>query len=130
MFKRKKFFIGGIIIFIAIGYLAYTGFQSSATYYFTVSELLAQGSDTYGQSVRVNGDVGEIKLEKESGDRHIRFVLTEGGESLPVIYRGVVPDAFQTNIDVVVEGHLNDTGDFEADSILVKCPSKYVPENE
>ena len=59
--------------------------------------------------------------------------MTSGGDtSLPVVYSGVVPDAFKQNADVVVEGSLTRAGTFEADSLLVKCPSKYeaAPEDQ
>jgi len=42
-----------------------------------------------------------------------------------VVYSGVVPDAFKPDADVVLEGKLTASGTFEADNLLVKCPSKY-----
>ncbi|MFC1872359.1 cytochrome c maturation protein CcmE [Chloroflexota bacterium] len=130
MFKRKKFIIGGFIIFLAIAALAYTGYNDSATYYYTVSEVFEKAPISPGQGIRVNGNVENSVLDKSGGDRVLTFDITEGGKSLEVEYRGVVPDAFQDDIDAVVEGKLTERGVFEADSIMVKCPSKYVPENE
>ena len=43
MLKKKRFLIGGIIICIAVGYLAITGFLDSNQYYYTVSEAAALG---------------------------------------------------------------------------------------
>ena len=128
MLGRKKFIIGGIIICTAVGYLAYMGFASSATYYYTVSELLEQTKSVEVTNVRVNGQVVSDSIEREAGELTLRFIITEGGKSLPVIYRGVVPDAFKDGIDIVIEGHLNSAGVFQADNILTKCPSKYDPE--
>ena len=127
MLRKKKFLIGGIIIFLAIGYLGYMGFQGSATYYYTVSELLDQGSSIYGENVRVNGQVAPGSIEQEPGDFIMRFNMIEGGQSLPVVYQGAVPDTFKVGNEVVVEGYLNSTSIFQANTILVKCPSKYVP---
>ena len=129
MLKKKRFLFGGIIVFIAIGYLGFMGFQSSATYYYTVSELIEQGSSVYGQNVRVNGLVSPGSVEQELGSLTLRFTVTEGERSLPVVYHGVVPDAFKVGSEVVVEGHLNSDGVLQSDTILTKCPSKYVPED-
>ena len=127
MLRRKKFLIGGLIVFLAIAYLAYMGFQSSATYYYTVSELVHMGNSIHGENVKVNGQVAAGSVEKEPGSLVLRFTIIEGGENLPVVYKGVVPDAFKVGNDIVVEGHLNPEGIFQANTILVKCPSKYVP---
>ena len=125
---RKKFVIGGAIIVIAVGYLAYMGFASSATYYYTVSEFVARQSSINGTNVRVNGQVMSNSVNKEPGGLTLRFTITEGGENLPVVYQGITPDAFKDGSDIVIEGSLNSAGVFEAANILTKCPSKYVPE--
>ena len=127
MLKKKRFLFGGIIVFIAIGYLGYMGFQSSATYYYTVSELMKQGSSIYGQNVRVNGLVYPGSVEQEPGSLTLKFTLTEGGRSLPVIYHGAVPDIFKADSEVVIEGYLNSDGVFQSGEIMTKCPSRYVP---
>ncbi len=129
MLRKKRFLIGGIIVFLAIGYLGYTGFESSATYYYEVGEVLAQGNSIYDVNVRVNGQVAAGSVEQETERRTLRFTIVdiEGEESLPVVYQGVVPDSFKVGNEVVAEGHLNSNGVFQANTILTKCPSKYVP---
>ena len=128
MLRNKKFLIGGIIIFLAIGYLSFMGFADSATYYYTVSELMEQGDSIYGENVRVNGQVVPGSVEQEAGSFDLKFSVAEGGESLAVVYHGVVPDTFKAGNEVVSEGHLDATGIFEAHTLMPKCPSKYVPE--
>ncbi len=126
--RKKRFLIGGIVVFLAIGYLGYTGFQSSATYYYTVGELIDQGSSIYGENVRVNGQVAPGSLKQESAGGILRFTIVDEGESLLVAYQGVVPDTFKVGNEVVVEGYLNSNGVFEVNTILTKCPSRYVPQ--
>ncbi len=130
MLRKKRFLIGGIVIFLAIGYLGFMGFQGSATYYYTVSELMERGSLIYGENVRVDGEVAPGSVEQEAQGTILRFTITdiEGEESLPVIYQGVVPDTFKVGNEVVIEGQLNSDGIFQANTILAKCPSRYVPE--
>ncbi len=126
---KRKFLIGGIILFIAIGYLGYTGFVSSATYYYEVGELLGQSDLLLGQSVRVNGTVVPGSIEQETQGLALKFIIkdVELAATLPVVYHGAVPDTFKAGNDVVVEGKYTAEGTFEATTILTKCASKYIP---
>ncbi len=130
MLRKRKFLIGGLIVFLAIGYLGFMGFTASATYYYTVSELMEQGSSAYGGNVRVNGEVAPGSVEQKSGSFVLKFTIVdvEGEESLPVVYQGVVPDTFKVGNAVVVEGQINPDGVFQAHTLMPKCPSRYLPE--
>ncbi len=123
---KRRFLIGGVFILIGVVYLAYTGFQGAATYYYTVSEFLANPASS-GKTVRVDGEVITGSIQQGPGELEMRFVLSGGDKSLPVAYRGAVPDAFGEGREVVVQGQAGADGTFQADSILTKCPSKYVP---
>ena len=70
---------------------------------------------------------------KPTGDGHqqaLRFTLRDRGgtKTVPVVYRGSVPDLFKTGREVVVDGRLVD-GELRAvpGSLVTKCPSKYAP---
>ena len=128
MLKRKRFIFVGLIVIVALGYLGFVGFQSAATYYYTVSELMEQESPGYGETIRVNGRVAPGSVEQEPGSLTMRFTISEGDQSLPVIHQGVVPDAFKVGNEVVVEGYIDQDGIFQSNNIMAKCPSKYVPE--
>jgi cytochrome c-type biogenesis protein CcmE len=128
LFKKKRFLIGGLIILLAISYLAYTGFRSSEAYYYTVSEVTQQGSLVYGKTLRISGKVAPDSVSAETANLTLDFSITEGGNNIPVVYHGVTPDTFHADSDIVVEGQLNPQGVFQASSILTKCPSKYTPQ--
>ena len=93
------------------------------------------------QPSQLNGRTGEVALVGKvigtpAGEGHdaqgLRFRLQDvaGGASVPVVYRGSVPDLFKSGREVRVEGRLQ-SGVFVAkrDSLRTKCPSKYTPEN-
>jgi len=70
------------------------------------------------------------------GDAHaggLRFTLrdVEGTATARVVYRGSVPDLFRTGRDIVVDGRLRG-GVFVAvpNTLVTKCPSKYVPKKD
>ncbi len=53
------------------------------------------------------------------------FRVSDGDQSYPVVYRGVIPDTFTDSADVVVDGRLGPDGTFRATTLLAKCASRY-----
>jgi cytochrome c-type biogenesis protein CcmE len=109
----------------AVAYLVATSLQNNAVYYLTVSELQSKAASLSGQPVRVAGNVVPGTIQRNVGDFTVRFDIADGSGQLPVTYRGVVPDIFGPNIEVVVEGRYNEGGAFNAATLLAKCPSKF-----
>ncbi len=126
--RRKRlplsFILGGLAILGAVIYLVYANTQASAVYYFTVSELKSCTICT-SQSVRVAGFVQAGSIVHDDQKQQVSFVIADGGQSLPVVYSGIVPDIFRPGIQVVVEGHYTGHGPFQAQTLLAKCPSKF-----
>ncbi len=127
--QRKRlpisFILGGLAILGAVIYLVYANTQANAVYYLTVSELKSCSTCT-AQSVRVAGVVQAGSIVRDDQKQEISFAISDsGGQSLPVVYSGVVPDIFRQGITVVVEGHYTGKGPFQAQTLLAKCPSKF-----
>jgi len=59
---------------------------------------------------------------------HFRLRDVKGNATVPVVYKGSVPDLFRAGRDVVVQGHMRN-GVFVAipGTLVTKCPSKYTP---
>jgi len=127
MLKHKKILGVALIGLIGLGYLIYILMGSSVAYYSTVSELKTKEASVVGQHVRVSGVVASDSVEFSGEDLTLNFVIADAEASLPVFYRGVVPDAFKEDVQVVVEGRLEDDGIFHATNLMTKCPSKYEP---
>ena len=125
---KKRYIIGGIILVAAVGYLLYMALGSSTIYYVTVSELLTGGSDNYDTSIRVAGKVDDGSITWDAEEIELRFAVVEGGASLPVIYEGAKPSGLQVNSDILAEGKYHSDGVFRASTLIMKCPSKYEPE--
>jgi len=125
-----KFILGGIVLLGVIAFVMFNTFQSNAVYYYTLSELYAQQNELTGRTLRVNAPLDKASIENDQKNLVLKFNLVEGEHVLPVVYRGVVPDTMSSGESVVAEGKLDANGVFQADSILVKCPSKYETEVE
>jgi cytochrome c-type biogenesis protein CcmE len=125
---KKKYIIGGVVLVLVVGYLLYLSFGSSVSYYLTVSEFLESGSEFYDTSVRVAGKIADSPVDWNAADMELGFDITEGGYTLPVIYQGARPGGFKAGANILVEGKGNPDGVFRASQIILKCPSKYEPE--
>ncbi|MEO8954133.1 MAG: cytochrome c maturation protein CcmE [Ktedonobacteraceae bacterium] len=127
--RRKRlplsFILGGLVILGAVLYLVYANTQANAVYYMTVNELKSCTTCTT-QSVRVAGVVQAGSVVRDDSKQLVNFAITAGGQSLSVIYSGIIPDIFRPGIQVVVEGHYTGQGPFQAQTLLAKCPSKFV----
>jgi cytochrome c-type biogenesis protein CcmE len=86
----------------------------------------------------VSGHTGKVSLSgrvlkpvngnAHAGGLHFRLRDVNGTATVPVVYRGSVPDLFRAGRDIVVDGRLQD-GVFVAvpGTMITKCPSKYAP---
>ena len=126
--QRPVVFAGGVAIFVAaLAYLVYGGVQQGAAYWVTVGELRHRTGAGAPARVRLGGTVASGSVVWDASHQHLRFAVTDGAESLPVRYTGVVPDIFAEGRQVVVEGALAPDGSFAATTLLAKCPTKYNP---
>jgi cytochrome c-type biogenesis protein CcmE len=105
---------------------------------FLLYTSIAGGGTPSLRPSQLPGHQGRVSLMGQvigtpSGDAHaagLRFRLRDvkGTTTVPVVYKGSVPDLFKTSRDVVVDGRLRN-GVFIAvpDTLVTKCPSKYQP---
>lgn len=143
---QRRFFLGTLAIFVAVAAISMVSFYQNRELYLEVDTLLAGEQPLPGEVVRAaelrpragtapGKDLGpRIQLrglvDKRSTDRGVdglemRFSLYGQAGAVPVHYRGVVPDTFDMAETVTVAGHMTDSGVFQADELLVQCPSKY-----
>lgn len=114
----------------AIAVLVLTGMQSNAIYSKPVDQLLGDRAKFVGRPVRAEGNLVHGSLQKRDQPCEYRFKIAKNGVELPVRFaQCVVPDTFRdvpgVDVGVTVEGELTADAQFEATSVLAKCPSKY-----
>ncbi|MBI1799193.1 MAG: cytochrome c maturation protein CcmE [Candidatus Eisenbacteria bacterium] len=97
-----------------------TSFKKSVTPYISFREARHSAG-----LVQVNGVLADKNYILKPTEQFLEFRLKDGqGEILPVRYRGVIPGNFDQAVSVVAIGRY-DADHFEAEQLLVKCPSKY-----
>jgi len=122
---KKRYLIGGLLLVIVVGYLFYLSFGSSVSYYVTVSEFSARGTELHDTTVRVAGKIADSPIEWDAKDLQLRFAITEGSETMTVIYHGAKPSGFKEGSNILVEGKCHSDGIFRASQLIMQCPSKY-----
>ena len=128
MNARTKFLLGAGLIILSVGYLMATGIKDTGMYFLTPSELAAKidGDRSFHDvGVKMGARVVRGTIERDVATQTITFEVTDGQQTYPVIYRGLAPDTFTDDVDVVVEGRLGMDGTFHATSLLAKCGSRY-----
>jgi cytochrome c-type biogenesis protein CcmE len=123
---RMRLIVGGAIIVLVIGWLVISNIGGSTTHYLTVEEVIAQAPSD--RLVRVAGLIVGQSIQWDAQQMVLRFEISDESGSMPVLYRGSRPDLLEDGTQAVVEGKYTKTGVFEATSVLLKCPSKYVEE--
>ncbi|HEU5351057.1 MAG TPA: cytochrome c maturation protein CcmE [Terracidiphilus sp.] len=124
------------IIVGTIGWLAYTGYGSSKSYFVTVAELSNMGNKAYHSQLRVEGFVQPGSIQQDGP--HVTFLLNEyeshspkapSGRLLKVVYKGSEPppDTFKDDAQAIAMGTYGRDGVFHADELQAKCASKYAP---
>lgn len=111
--------VGGVLV---VAFLAYgaTSFKSNLTPYVSFSEAMKTAS-----RVQVAGALVEDSSNYVDQDEKLHFVIyDEVGVEMAVQYSGVKPANFEEATQIVAVGSWR--GDvFDAEQLLVKCPSKY-----
>lgn len=129
--KNLKFIIGGFLIIALVVVLIVQATMSTGAYYLTVSELNAQHTTMMGERVRVSGAVVDGSEDWNAQEITLRFAIhDEDGQQLPIVFYGPRPDNFQRAAEAIIEGELLADGSFKADTLLLKCPSRYEEEPE
>ena len=125
---RKRYLVGGGILVLAVAALVSVSLGSAVNYYLTVSELLDGGSEFHDTDVRVGGKIASDTIEWNADDLELKFTITENGRNLAVVYEGARPSGFQEDSSILVEGRYSSDMVFQAKVLIMKCPSKYEPE--
>ncbi|MDH3889798.1 MAG: cytochrome c maturation protein CcmE [candidate division Zixibacteria bacterium] len=122
---NAKYIIGGIIIVLFVVWGGYS-FMQTTIQYVSIDE-----ARTAERTVQVMGKIDFDVVNFNAEQQRLEFAIYDAeatneatAKRMPVVYHGVVPGNFEQATSVVLKGKSSD-GVFEAEQMLVKCPSKY-----
>ena len=101
-------------------------FQSNLVFFFTPTQVAAQEAPQ-GRSFRIGGLVEQGSVRRQPDGLTVRFVVTDTGKSVPVLFTGILPDLFKEGKGVVAQGKLGADGVFGASEVLAKHDENYMP---
>jgi len=127
-----KFILGGVVMLALVVVLIVYSTASTGAYYLTVAETMERAPTLTGQRVRVSGTVVDGSEDWRPQEMTLRFAVADESthEQLTIVFYGPRPDNFQRAASAIIVGELMADGSFQADTLLLKCPSRYEEEPE
>lgn len=122
--RRLYFVILGLLAVGAAAALVLSALRQDIVFFFSPTEIMEAKVPTEGRRIRLGGLVEQGSVVKEGAK--VRFKVTDGANSLPVVYEGLLPDLFREGQGVVTEGRMGQ-GEFVASEVLAKHDENYMP---
>ena len=124
--KKRRMQIVALALISLIGATALIGyaFQDGINFFRSPSQVVAD-PPLPTEVFRIGGLVEAGSLVRGEGET-IRFLVTDGGASVPVAYTGILPDLFREGEGMVGLGSYVD-GTFLATEILARHDETYMP---
>ena len=131
---RVKLLAAFVAVAGALGFFAFQAFEDAAVYYYTVSEMKEVGPTPENRLARVSGKLVPDSFHRAEGSTRADFALADSEDAanrLAAAHEGVLPDLFfNEHSEIILEGRYGHDGVFASESVIVKCPSKYVAAEE
>ncbi|WP_342726689.1 cytochrome c maturation protein CcmE [Bradyrhizobium sp. B097] len=124
--QRRIVMIGSSLAVLAIATGLVLNALRDSIVFFTTPMMAAERHIVAGKRFRLGGLVQPGSLTRGDG-LAATFSIADGGGSIPVSFRGPLPDLFREGQGVVAEGALDGAGVFRADTVLAKHDENYMP---
>jgi cytochrome c-type biogenesis protein CcmE len=107
--------------------LTLSAFNDNLVFFVSPSDLAKNPPN--GRTVRLGGLVeqGTVHRANTTGKPTASFRVTDGTNSVEVVYVGILPDLFREGQGVVTLGKLQSDGTFRASEVLAKHDETYMP---
>lgn len=111
---------------VVAGFLAAQAFRSNLVFFYSPSEVIAKAAPV-DRTFRVGGLVESNSKTLDNDGLTVRFRVTDTAQSIPVVYKGILPDLFKEGKGCVAQGRMGSDGVFYADQVLAKHDENYMP---
>ncbi len=124
--KRFAMIATGVSALGIAAALVLSAFQKNLVFFYTPTQIAANEAPQ-GRSFRIGGLVTPGSVQRQADGVTVRFTVTDTAQSIPVSYRGALPDLFKEGKGVVAQGKLGADGLFSASEVLAKHDENYMP---
>jgi cytochrome c-type biogenesis protein CcmE len=129
MKRRHKRIIFIVCCLCALGlaaWLVLAAFKDNLVFFFSPTQVAAKEAPQ-GRTFRIGGLVQDGSLKRDNDGLTIRFTVTDTASTIPVVYKGILPDLFKEGRGCVAQGKVGSDGVFYADQIMAKHDENYMP---
>src|SRR5262245_46992960 len=124
--KRIAFIVVGLAGLGLAAYLVASAFRNNLVFFFSPTQVAAKEAPVE-RTFRIGGLVQDGTLKRDSDGLTVRFTVTDTAASIPVVYKGILPDLFKEGRGCVAQGKLGADGVFRAEQVLAKHDENYMP---
>jgi cytochrome c-type biogenesis protein CcmE len=124
--KRIAFIFAGLAGLGVAAYLVSNAFRNNLVFFFSPTQVAAKEVPV-DRTFRIGGLVQDGTLKRDSDGLTVRFIVTDTAASIPVVYKGILPDLFKEGRGCVAQGKIGADGVFQADQVLAKHDENYMP---
>jgi cytochrome c-type biogenesis protein CcmE len=124
--KRILFICASLTALGLAAWLVLGAFRSNLVFFFSPTQVAAKEAPV-NKTFRIGGLVQTGTLKRDSDGLTIRFTVTDTANSIPVVYKGILPDLFKEGRGCVAQGRVAGDGVFYADQIMAKHDENYMP---
>uniref|UniRef100_Q07QA7 Cytochrome c-type biogenesis protein CcmE n=1 Tax=Rhodopseudomonas palustris (strain BisA53) TaxID=316055 RepID=Q07QA7_RHOP5 len=124
--QRRLTMIGGAGAVLVIAAALVLNAMRDSIVFFSTPQMVTEQKIAPGKRFRLGGLVEPGSL-KRGEQLAVSFTIADGSASVPVAYKGILPDLFREGQGVVTEGTLDGAGVFKADTVLAKHDENYMP---
>lgn len=124
--KRIALIVGGLAVLGIVAALVLNAFNSNLVFFFTPTQVAA-GEAPKNTTFRIGGLVEPGSMKRDADGVTVRFVVTDTAKTMPVAFKGILPDLFKEGKGVVAQGKLGADGVFTAAEVLAKHDENYMP---
>lgn len=124
--KRLMWILAGVaLVGVAVGLVLYA-LKNNVSLYFTPTQVYNKEAPQ-GRNFRIGGLVEPGSVKRDVDGLRVRFSISDTVNTMPVIYKGILPDLFKEGKGVVAQGKLESDNVFHAEEVLAKHDENYMP---
>ena len=119
-----------IFILFGISLIIYSSVQiasSNTIFYYTTTEAYENVDVSESERLKLGGFVVSDSVAK-TNNAETRFTVTDGNKIVTIIFDGFIPDLFQEEMGVILDGYFQNEI-FYSDDMLVKHDNEYISED-
>ena len=124
--KRITFIAVALAGLAIAAYLVTNAFRNNLVFFFSPTQVAAKEAPV-NRTFRIGGLVEEGTIKRDTDGLTVRFTVTDTAHSIPVVYKGILPDLFKEGRGCVAQGRIGPDGVFQADEVLAKHDENYMP---